>query len=180
VTSDASDNVYVVSTDGWGIKLDTGLTTEAFSKRLTGALYTESVLDIGHTGGDDGELITSGGGSFYGYDAAIERFDNNGDYISTYNVIDPSGDARQVHVLATAGGPGPNLGTCFTSELSSNPPGKVQAIATVKYVDGDVTSIFWNSCQTVEIDPTKWTAEHSVYGSFPVGLSGRWQYNSPL
>ncbi len=84
--------------------------------------------------------------------------------------------ARWFHIRPAGGGEPSNNGDKFTQEFSTNPPGNVEAIAAIKYVDGDITSIFWNSVDC-EFDPSKWTATHSV-GSRDV--LGDWNYNSIL
>lgn len=184
VTTDQSDNVYLVEHSGYGYKYDSSLATAdatwgASGKRIAGTPGGENVDDIGHD--TVGQLILAVGGMFYGFDGFIRRYDSDGVFISSYALTGVSQSFRELHVLGSAGGgPGPNLGTCFTSEHSTTPPGRVPSIVAAKYEGGNVTDLYFNSCQTEDIDPTSWVAVHSVHGNIPFGQTGQWDYHSPL
>ena len=184
VTVDAADNIYFVEGSGYMLKFDPTLTTRTLSKRVVGVgtinnRTAATVFDIGHD--QSSELIFASGGPFFGNDTFIERYDNNGDLIRRFQTPDPSQSPQQLHVLPSgAGGPGPDLGACFTSELSTRPPGRIASIAAVKYQAQNVTDIFFNSCQTEDVDKDGWSAVHSVHGDIPFGPDGQWDYHSPL
>lgn len=184
VTTDQSDNVYLVNQSGYAYKYDTTLATAdatwgASGKRIAAAAGDDAVDDIGHDAVS--ELILGVGGQFFGFDGFIRRYDSDGVFISSYALLGVSQSFGQLEVLGSAGGgPGPNLGSCFTSDHSTRPPGKVASIVAAKYADGNVTDLFFNSCETQDIDPDSWSAVHSVAGAVPFGPNGQWAYHSPL
>ncbi len=187
VTTDGADNIYLIEHAGIGYKYDASLTTVAsgWPKRVlargAGSRPPSVMRDMGH---DQASLLYIGAfGAEFGFDATIARFDNDGVFVSSKKATSPSTAIIQMHLLIEAGGgPGPDLGACYTSETSQNPPGRIQAVAAVKYQAQNVTAIFFNSCAAPElaIDPDSWTAVHSVGGAIPFGPNGQWDYHSPL
>jgi len=188
VTTDSSDRVYVVTSNGFLVRLSSDLSTEQVSMFLTGIgapLGNANSFAINQNIGHDqaNQLIvfcnvprTSAQRS------VVLRYDNDGVLIRKFEVPLP-GQAMvgRGHVLPGAGGgPGPDIGTAFTSELSQNPPGRIQAIAAVKFDAGNIVSIFFNSVD-VEFKPLEWTAVHSVQGPMTIAPHAPgWEYNSPL
>ncbi len=180
-TFDEQGRIFIVSGDAFAIRYDNLLASRQFEKFLITGLSVQSdeIKNIGHN--LDGKLILFGGGQGFGFTAKIIRFDNDGTELSRYTAPLPASDMVNLagHVsTGGGGGPGPDLGTLFTSEFSTNPPGSVQAIAAVKYSDERfITGIFFNSV-LAEFDVSKWKATHSVQGVITPEL--QWEYNSPL
>ncbi|GAG50657.1 unnamed protein product, partial [marine sediment metagenome] len=126
-----------------------------------------------------GNLILNTGRADFNNVHSIMSFDINCDFVSEY-IVPGSTGGFYLNVERHGGGPGPDLGTFFTQEFSQTPPGKRNSVAAVKYAAGNITGIFFNSVD-VEFDHSKWTAEHSVQGPVPIGVSvPGWEYNSPL
>ena len=179
-TFDAESRVYLLGAGGYMARYNSSLTTREVEVSLFDPPFTTNgrfTLDMGHNGD---ELIVFAGGPAFNNRGIVFRFDNDGNELSQYDVNLPASTIEMGHVLV--GGPvaGPDLGTVFTQERSKTPPGRIEAIAAVKYAAGNITGIFFNSVN-VEFDHSKWTAVHSVNGPVPIGsLSPGWEYNSPL
>lgn len=191
VAVDETGKIYVCSNNAFGVRFDSGLTTEEFSQFLldgsgnpignTASPGARDIVDMGHN--QAGKLILFGGGGRSSVAARVYRYANDLSFLTNpRNASLPASAMVQGHVRAGTGGgpPGPDIGTVFTSELSLNPPGRVQAIAAVKYEDGNIVSIYWNSVE-VEFKPLEWSAVHSEEGLINIrpGSPG-WEYNSPL
>ncbi|MEK0339923.1 MAG: hypothetical protein QQN46_06860 [Nitrosopumilus sp.] len=181
VVWDNEGRLYVVS--GMGVLArytDSSLTTrDVFKSLFTPQLPNASlgVVGIGHD--LVGNLIVNTGRSDFFNVHSIMSFDINCDFVSEY-IVPGSTGGFSLNVERHDAGPGPDLGTLFTQELSQTPPGKRNAVGAVKYQAGNITGIFFNSVD-VEFDHSKWTAVHSVNGPVPIGsLSPGWEYNSPL
>ena len=181
---DAADDIYIVAGSGYGVRFDSGLTAQAWAKFLFtphGSNGDDSVKDIGHD--QAGTLFLFVGGTHVSFRAAIIRFDNSGAETSRFLAALPASDfgpSKCCHVSpGGGGGPGGDIGNAFTQELSSNPPGKIQAFAAVKYANGEITDVYFNSVD-VEIDRSSFLAVHSVLGNIPFGMNGQWDYHSPL
>lgn len=87
-------------------------------------------------------------------------------------------ETRCLQLRLPAGTPPPGgTGEKFTTELSQNPPGNVQAFAAVKYDAENVSAIYFNSVNC-EFDPGEWKATHSAAG--PISFDGQWTYNTSL
>jgi len=198
---DASGRIFVVSGDAYAIRYDNLLASREFSKFLITGLSggSDNIGSIGHN--RSGKLMLFGGGSPFGFRATIVRFDDDGVELPATPVdangntpgrfrpggllnSPPSSRFTQLgtHVLpqTVALSSGPDMGSLFTTEPSSKPPGRIQAICAVKYVEGDIVGVYFNSVD-VDFVHNAWTAEHSVQGDFTVSsLSPGWEYNSPL
>ena len=192
VAVDETGKIYVCSNNAFGVRFDSGLTTEEFSQFLLdgsgnrieggGGAGTRTIVDMGHN--QAGKLILFGGGQPTSDAARVYRYANDLSFLTSPRIASlPATAMVQGHVRGpqgASGPPGPNLGTLFTSELSLNPPGRVQAIAAVKYEDGNIVSVYWNSVQ-VEFKPLEWSAIHSEEGLINIRPdSPGWEYNSPL
>ena len=189
-TFDEEGRIFLVSGDGFVIRWDNLLTTRQFSKFLIEGLTrtSDEIKNIGHN--LDGKLILFATGTNVG--RGLFRFDNDGVALPSlpvdangntpyhYTPPLPIGGMGNLagHVSpGGGGGPGPDLGSVFTQELSTNPPGSVQAIAAMKYSDDQfITAVYFNSVM-VEFDESEWKATHSVQGAVTLG---QWQYNSIL
>ncbi len=181
VTWDHEGRLYVVSGDGLLARYtDSSLITrDVFKSLFTPQLPSSSlgVVGIGHD--LVGNLMLNTGRGDFNNVHSIMSFDINCDFVSEY-IVPGSTGGFSLSVERHGAGPGPDLGTFFTQELSQTPPGKRKAVAAVKYEAGNITGIFFNSVD-VEFDHNKWLAVHSVHGSVDISASGPgWEYNSPL
>ena len=180
-TWDEQGRLYVVSTQGLMVRYsDSSLATRDVVKSLfTPTLPDRSsgCTDVGHDLA--GKLHVMTGGADFNNIQAIQRFDNDGNFISEF-IVDGAVFGGNMEVARYGSGPGPDLGNLFTQEFSQTPPGKRNAVGAVKYQAGNITGIFFNSVD-VQFDPSKWTAVHSVNGPVPIlASSPGWEYNSPL
>ena len=178
VTTDADDNIYLVSKFRTFIKLESTLTTEI---SVTSPLqFGTFVVDIGHDGTSAGLWVSQSNKQPRNRDfGQIRLYDNDGVFVKT--CFDATAAVPRMHVNAGSGPP-INVGQCFTTEFSTTPPGKRPAVACVKYAQGNITDIYFNSCEEFEIDPAAWNDVqfHSAAGDFPFGTNGQWEYHSPL
>ena len=182
-TFDSTGRLFLMSQTGFMVRWTDGtlavrdLEVNLFAPRVLTAQSAGPIGDLGHN--LNGNLIFSAGGPEFLDTSRIFHYDNDGVFVSEYIAPGPGGDLPgQVHVRP-ASGPGPDLGMFFTQEKSLTPPGRQRAVAAVKYANGNITGIFFNSVN-VEFDHSLWTAEHSVYGPVSIDALGDWEYNSPL
>ncbi|MEK0340343.1 MAG: hypothetical protein QQN46_09040, partial [Nitrosopumilus sp.] len=148
-----------------------------FTPMLSVSRFRSHCSDVGHDQAGKFHLMT--GGTEFNNIQSVMRFDNDGNFVDE-KVISGGGRGGRLDVALHGAGPGPDLGTLFTQELSQTPPGKRNSVGAVKYQAGNITGIFFNSVD-VQFDPSKWTAVHSVNGPVPIlASSPGWEYNSPL
>ncbi len=180
VTWDNEGRLYVVTGDGLLARYtDSSLTTrDVFKSLFTPQLTSQlGIVGIGHD--LVGNLMLNTGRGAFNNQHLIISFDINCDFVSEY-IVPGSTGGFYLNVERHGAGPGPDLGTLFTQELSQTPPGKRNSVGAVKYQAGNITGIFFNSVD-VQFDPLKWTAVHSVSGPVPIlAAAPGWEYNSPL
>ncbi len=201
-TLNAAGEIYIVSGDSYGIRYDNLLVSRQFSKFLITSPVpsggSDNITNIGHN--QSGKLMLFAAGQPFGFRAIIVRFDNDGVELAS-TPVDANGNTPGrfrpgglfnsppsssfsllgSHVLPQTVAPlaGPDMGSLFTMESSSKPPGRIQAICAVKYVARDIVGVYFNSVD-VDFDHASWTATHSVEGSAEIAHAGDWEYNSPL
>ncbi len=180
-TFDSTGRLFLMTTKGFMVRYSDGtLAVRDLELNLFPSITNFDVfaiVDIGHN--LNGNVIFSGGGPGFNNQIHIFHFDNDGVQVSDYLAPGPSGNrSGAVHVRPTRAEA--DLGGFFTQELSMTPPGRQQAVAAVKYADGNITGIYFNSVE-VEFDHASWRAVHSVHGPLSIGNSAPgWEYNSPL
>ena len=184
-TFDSTGRLFLMSQTGFMVRWTDGtlavrdLEVNLFAPRVLTAQSAGPIGDLGHN--LNGNLIFSAGGPEFSLTSRIFHYTNDGVEVSDYIVVDEGDLPGAVHVRPTSGsGPGPDLGGFFTQELSMTPPGRRNSVAAVKYADGNITGIFFNSVN-VEFVHDSWKAVHSVNG--PVEIMNNapgWEYNSPL
>ena len=182
-TFDSTGRLFLMSQTGFMVRWTDGtlavrdLEVNLFAPRVLTAQSAGPIGDLGHN--LNGNLIFSAGGPEFSDTSRIYHYDNDGVFVSEYIAPGPGGDLPGAVHVRPASGPGPDLGMFFTQEKSLTPPGRQRAVAAVKYANGNITGIFFNSVN-VEFDHMKWTAEHSVNGPMVIDPLGDWEYNSPL
>lgn len=183
-TFDETGRIFFVTSNGFMLRYtDSTLTVRDKEVNLFAPALLPNGRQISEAGNNlNGNLILGAGGPEFNNEVHIFHFDNDGILVSDYLAPGPGGDlAGGIHVRP-ASGPGPDLGSFFTQERSLTPPGRQRSVAAVKYADGNITGIFFNSVN-VEFDHASWTAEHSIQGPVqidPIGDGGMWEYNSPI
>ncbi len=180
-TFDSTGRLFVLSPIGFMVRYtDSTLTVRDLEVELFPALTLpdQSLGDVGHN--LNGHVIFSAGRSAFNDTSRIYHFDNDGVFVSEYIAPGPGGDLPGAVHVRPASGPGPDLGAFFTQERSLTPPGRQRSVAAVKYADGNITGIFFNSVN-VEFVHNSWRAEHSVHGAVDISaVAPGWEYNSPL
>jgi len=192
IATDSVGKVYLVTGGGFLVRLSSDLATEEISLALPSIpvppvdanRFSTTVADIDHN--QAGELVVFAGADSFnrpGFSRArIIRYDNDGGLLRFFEPRLTAFRFTHGHVLPATPAltAATDIGEAFTTELSQNPPGRVQAIVAVKYDAGNIVSIFWNSV-ALEFKPLEWTAVHSEHGSVLIKPSAPgWEYNSPL
>ncbi len=182
-TFDSTGRLFLMTQTGFMVRYTDStlavrdLEVNPFAPRVLTVEARGPIGDVGHN--LNGNVICSVGGPQFNDTSRIIHFDNDGVEVSDYVAPGPGGDAPGgIHVRPTR--TEADLGGFFTQEKSMTPPGRQRAVAAVKYADGNITGIYFNSVE-VEFDHASWRAVHSVHGPVGIGNSAPgWEYNSPL